>query len=310
MEKKEKKKSNKLMRVISGLVLFPGFAAIMIFSNNLIFDIFVGIIGMMCLYEFFTCFKKGEKARPFRVVGYLMMLVLTAASIFINAFNQELLNINALTRVGLVGAIIAAVLLLSLIILTIILVLYNGKRNIVDYMVTFAGIAYIGISLFLATELRAFTKLDINIQFNNPRLLFWYIFIAAWGTDMFAYFIGSKIGKHKFTEISPKKSIEGLVGGVFGTLLLGFLYTLIVMQATEFTIVLIIGMILLFVVLSLIGQIGDIFASSIKRYNDVKDYSNLIPGHGGMMDRIDSVIFIVPVAYIVATVIQIVTTMN
>ena len=75
MEKTEKKKkSNRLLRVVSGLVLFPGFAAIMIFSNNLIFDIFVGIIGIMCLYEFYTCFSKGEKAKPNKILGYLMIL--------------------------------------------------------------------------------------------------------------------------------------------------------------------------------------------------------------------------------------------
>lgn len=307
MEKTEKKKkSNRLLRVVSGLVLFPGFAAIMIFSNNLIFDIFVGIIGIMCLYEFYTCFSKGEKAKPNKILGYLMMVVFTGAAIFINAYSQDLLNIGAFARIGLVGAIISAIMLATFIILTVLLVLHNGKKNIKDYMVTFMGIFYIGVSLFLATELRAYTKIDINTEFSNPRLLFWYIFIAAWGTDMFAYFVGCRIGKHKFTEISPKKSIEGLVGGVLGTLLIGFLYTVIVMKATEYTIPSIIGLIVLFVMLSLIGQIGDIFASSIKRYCDVKDYSNLIPGHGGMLDRIDSVLFIIPVTYIIATILQLI----
>ena len=120
--------------------------------------------------------------------------------------------------------------------------------------------------------------------------------IAAWGTDIFAYLIGKAIGKHKFSKISPKKSIEGCIGGTIGGVLLVLLYTYV--ANTFFGVTysyLFMGIVGL--ILSLIGQIGDLVASAIKRYVDIKDYSNLIPGHGGMLDRIDSLLFLAPFAY-------------
>ena len=130
----------------------------------------------------------------------------------------------------------------------------------------------------------------------NGRITVWYIFFAAWGTDTFAYLIGRKIGKHKFSQISPNKSIEGCVAGTIGAVILTIIYALICNKLwnmnINYILVSIIGL-----VLSLIGQIGDFAASSIKRYTGIKDFSNLIPGHGGMLDRIDSVIFIAPFAY-------------
>ena len=131
---------------------------------------------------------------------------------------------------------------------------------------------------------------------NNGRILVWLAIIAAWGTDTFAYLIGMRFGKHKLSKISPKKSIEGAIGGILGAVVLVILYTVIVNNLSN------LGYSYIYVtistiILSIIGQIGDFAASSIKRYVDVKDYSNLIPGHGGMLDRIDSLMFIAPFAY-------------
>lgn len=113
---------------------------------------------------------------------------------------------------------------------------------------------------------------------------------------MFAYLIGKKFGKHKFSEISPKKSIEGCIAGGIGAILASLLYTVIcnTYLGMNFNYLYII---IVSIALSIVGQIGDFAASSIKRYTGIKDFSNLIPGHGGMLDRMDSVIFIAPFAY-------------
>ena len=139
-------------------------------------------------------------------------------------------------------------------------------------------------------------------KMQNGKILLGYIFIASWGTDVFAYLIGKKFGKHKFSKVSPKKSIEGCIAGTIGAVLIMVLYTFILNRYFQFNYsymyVIIVG-----IVLSLIGQIGDFSASCIKRYVDIKDYSNLLPGHGGMLDRIDSVLFIAPFAYMLFTLI-------
>lgn len=130
----------------------------------------------------------------------------------------------------------------------------------------------------------------------NGKITIWYVFLAAWGTDIFAYCIGKRFGKHKFSQISPNKSIEGCIAGMVGAVISMLCYTFVCNQylGMNFNYCYII---IIAVVLSLVGQIGDFAASSIKRYTGIKDFSNLIPGHGGMLDRIDSVIFIAPFAY-------------
>ena len=135
-----------------------------------------------------------------------------------------------------------------------------------------------------------------TIGAENGNILIWYLFIASWGTDIFAYTIGKKFGKHKFSKISPNKSIEGCIGGAVGAILIALIYTYAINKFFGMNInyVFISGIALL---LSIIGQIGDFAASSIKRYVGIKDFSNLLPGHGGMLDRFDSLIFIAPFAY-------------
>lgn len=130
----------------------------------------------------------------------------------------------------------------------------------------------------------------------NGRIFAWYVLIAAWGSDVFAYLIGKNFGKHKFTPISPKKSIEGSIAGIVGAVVISVMYSIVVnaMFAINIPTVL---MAVIVAVLAVIGQIGDLAASSIKRYCGIKDFSELIPGHGGMLDRFDSVIFIIPFAY-------------
>ena len=126
----------------------------------------------------------------------------------------------------------------------------------------------------------------------------WMILISAWGSDTCAYFAGVLLGKHKITpKLSPKKTVEGCIGGVVGTSFFGFLYGLILKNngiiASDY--------IWVFVLLgfggSIAGQIGDLAASGIKRNYGIKDYGKVIPGHGGVMDRFDSVIFTAPLIY-------------
>lgn len=129
----------------------------------------------------------------------------------------------------------------------------------------------------------------------------WMIFISSWICDTCAYFVGVCIGKHKLApKLSPHKSIEGAVGGIVGSAVVGGLYGYFVVEqvVSEQNITWI------FAIISaagaVISQIGDLAASAIKRNHDIKDYGKLIPGHGGIMDRFDSVIFTAPVIYLLA----------
>lgn len=128
--------------------------------------------------------------------------------------------------------------------------------------------------------------------------LVWMIFISSWVCDSCAYLTGILIGRHKLTpKLSPKKSVEGAIGGVAGSVLVGALYGYFLVESVvpeqEITWV--------FAVISGVGavisQIGDLAASAIKRNHNIKDYGHLIPGHGGIMDRFDSVIFTAPMIY-------------
>ena len=127
----------------------------------------------------------------------------------------------------------------------------------------------------------------------------WLIYIGAWGSDTCADCVGKLIGKHKMpSTLSPNKTIEGCVGGIAGAALIGFLFALGFYRdnSTLWWQFAIVG-----AVSSVISQIGDLTASAIKRNHDIKDYGKLIPGHGGILDRFDSIIFTAPIVYYLIT---------
>lgn len=260
-----------IKRFLSGIVLFPIFAIVMIFGDKYLIDIAISIIAIMCLHEFYKAFR--EKAKPIEWVGYIA----AAAIALVHIIPSELIL-----------PIIAAIIPISILVLFTRVILSDLKLNIVDIAITFFGICYIVLFLMFVPIIRE------NIP--NGRILIWFVFLSAWGTDTFAYLIGKNFGKHKFTEVSPNKSIEGCIGGIGGAILILLIYTSVCNNVFNLNINYIYAGVVA-ILLSCISQIGDLAASSIKRYCGIKDYSNLIPGHGGMLDRIDSVIFVLPFAY-------------
>lgn len=133
--------------------------------------------------------------------------------------------------------------------------------------------------------------LFMNLGFTGK---LWFVFMISWGTDTFAYIFGITLGRNKLCpKISPKKTVEGSLGGVFGSILMCLIVNRILFNDS------VILIIMLAAFGSILAQVGDLFASRIKREFNIKDFSNLIMGHGGVLDRYDSILFVTPVVYIV-----------
>ena len=138
---------------------------------------------------------------------------------------------------------------------------------------------------------------------EDGAFLVWLIFLCSWGCDTCAYCVGVLIGKHKMSpKLSPKKSVEGAVGGVVGAAVLGAAYAAVVGKYLQTDSNHIVMYAAICAAGALISMIGDLAASAIKRNHEIKDYGRLIPGHGGILDRFDSVIFTAPVIYFLAMV--------
>ena len=159
-------------------------------------------------------------------------------------------------------------------------------------MAAFFGIFYVSIMLSFIYQTR---------MIENGAYIVWLIFLCSWGCDTCAYCVGVLLGKHKMAPIlSPKKSVEGAIGGVCGAFLLTLLYSFIfrAQMGVSLKEMLILG--LISAVGGLISMVGDLAASAIKRNYEIKDYGTLIPGHGGILDRFDSVIITAPIIYYLA----------
>ena len=261
-------------RITSSLLGFPFVLIVLLLGNKILVDIALAIIAMIAMNEYFNAVSK--VANPVKWIGYVSCLSIG----IVHIVPPEMLN-----------------MVVTLAVPTILLILF-AQVIATEMKTTFKDIAYTFIGIFYVVFFIMFLAFIDGME--NGKILIWYALFAAWGTDVFAYFVGKHFGKHKFSKVSPKKSIEGCIGGTVSAVIIMLIYTYVANNywAMNYSYVFIAGA---GVVLSLIGQIGDFAASSIKRFVDIKDYSNLIPGHGGMLDRIDSLIFLAPFAYALFT---------
>lgn len=222
----------------------------------------VSLIGMQELYRAMHVRKEGFGA--LELVSYAGVLLI------------YLLLIPEDSAYPLMGVIASLVLIMC------VYVFCYPAYQAGQIMAAFFGIVYVGVMLSYIYQ----TRMLPGGQFHV-----WLIFLCSWGCDTCAYCVGVLIGKHKMAPVlSPKKSIEGAVGGVAGAVLLGVIYAFFTKGGmVEYGIICGVG--------ALISMVGDLAASAIKRNQGIKDYGKLIPGHGGILDRFDSVIFTAPVIY-------------
>lgn len=212
------------------------------------------------------------------------------------------INANLLGLTGYIGTIIYYLLLrftgsqyivpffiAYLMIIMFVYVFSFPKHKTEEVLMAFFGLFYVAVMISFIYLVRLS---------EDGLYTIWLIFICAWGCDTCAYLTGVTCGKHKLAPIlSPKKSIEGAVGGVVGAIILGAVYGYIFKDK----IVTVDNPVVIFAVIcgfgALISMVGDLAASAIKRNYDIKDYGKLIPGHGGILDRFDSIIFTAPLIY-------------
>ena len=253
-------------RYIGAIILLP--LLIFIFVGGMMLKYGVMILSLGGLYEFYKVSKK-KNIKPISIIGYILTLI----------------------YYFLIGEAIYSELLIGLLVMGTLIMLcitvLDTEYNFIDVAITLLGFFFIPVFFSFITL--------VNMKpFGN--YLVWFIFLASWLCDTAAYYSGRHFGKHKLCpKVSPKKTIEGSIGGFIGSILSCGIFGIIINNTT-----LNIPIYNYFIIGGLCGilcQFGDLVASSIKRNAGVKDYSNLIPGHGGILDRFDSILFAALVVY-------------
>lgn len=257
-----------LERTISGIVLVI-IALVTIITGDWVLFFTIGAISLIGLWELYKVFEIEKTLLGFvgyiGAIGYFVMIRFNFESHLVPLF---------------IGILI---ILLSVFVLTF------PKYKADKVMVAYFGVFYVCVMLSHIYRIR---------MIDGGKYLVWLVFLCSWGCDTCAYLVGVMFGKHKMAPIlSPKKSIEGGIGGIVGAALLGLAYTAVfadnmqVISNPYVIIPVICG------ISAIISQIGDLAASGIKRNYDIKDYGKLIPGHGGILDRFDSVIITAPIIF-------------
>ena len=252
-------------RIISAIIALA-IVIPLIVVGGVAFNIGVYIISLVALKELLDT-KASKKQIPIfiQLIAYIFMTIILIS------------NSKDISNVFTLDYRILAALFMAFLIPT---VFYHerSKYSINDAFFLIGSLLFLGISMSLLILVRS-----INLN------LLIFLLLIPMATDIFAYVTGMLIGKHKLLEeISPKKTIEGMVGGTLMGVFIGAMFHHTVIDPTFSKIeILLIG-----TFLSLLGQYGDLVFSAIKRYFGKKDFSNLMPGHGGILDRLDSIIFV------------------
>lgn len=246
-------------RYVGAVILAPILVFLLIGGSLLQYGLL--IVSLIGLNEFYNVVSK-KNVNAFRYVGFVFTVLYYA---FLYKITFSLI----------------ALLIFLMVMLLMCIPAINPKYNYVDLSVTVLGIIY--VSIF-------FSFVSLVNSKENGNYLVWLIFISSWLSDTAAYYTGRFLGRHKLCpKVSPKKTIEGSIGGLFGSTV-GCLGLGIIFQNYGVNIPLF-HFVFIGLLSGIFSQFGDLAASSIKRHSEVKDYSNLIPGHGGILDRFDSILF-------------------
>ena len=256
-------------RVLSAIVAFLIFIPVFLMGGN-IFKVAFFIVALQGLREYINVREKRKEFPNFiKLIAYIC---LTLFYFCVDINKSMIVNFDFRIITGL------------LVVLFLPIILYNdrNKYNINDACQMLGGVLLLSSSMVL-----------LNLYRNMGLRVIVYVFMITILTDTFAYFTGRLIGKNKLLEsVSPNKTWEGFIGGsLVATFTSSVFYITVINSNVPIYVI-----VLFTLLLSIIGQFGDLFFSSIKRYYKVKDFSNLMPGHGGVLDRLDSIIF-VAIAY-------------
>ena len=258
-------------RLLSGIILVALALALIFAGGNVLLAarFVISLIGMFELYRILQIEKSAAGN-----VGYL-----AAAVFYADLYDSFLPDRMALV----IGAL---VLLMAVYVFT------YPKYRTEQIFAAYVGIFYVAAMLSYIYQTR---------MLEHGAYIVWLIFLCSWGCDTCAYCVGVLFGRHKMSpRLSPKKSIEGAVGGVVGSMLLTGFYAWVFRDAMQVQTQEILWLSAIGGAGALLSMVGDLAASAIKRNYETKDYGTLIPGHGGILDRFDSVIFTAPVVYFLA----------
>jgi len=271
-------------RIITSVVALAVFVGIL-FLPPICFTVALAAVILFMLYE---CYSATKADVGMKTIGFISAVILMSSIYFCKAIEWD--------TFAWATASIGIIFIIALHMITV--VAKHGKRNYKDILSNGFLTMYIVISMgcvWLTKE-----------TFDTATMLL--TFICAWSCDTFAYFTGRFLGKHKLIpHVSPNKTVEGSVGGVVGAMVICIVYLLIVKNVFDTNMLQWSNVVVEGAVYGLVGgalsQLGDLIASAIKRDTGIKDFGWIFPGHGGFMDRFDSVMFIAPIMFILPMVI-------
>lgn len=271
-----------LTRIITGAIAITLFVPVCYFSYTIAFPIVISLLCCIGVYEMAKC------------LGFDKKLIITVP-MYLVALGLPILRYFTGTNTPFLAC--ATVAFFTMLIYTLTYVMLKKNSVKLSEILTFYAMFVYVVGCFSSM---------VMIRYSAGGKYFYLLaFLGAWLCDTFAYFVGKFFGKHKLIpEISPKKTIEGSIGGIVFTVIGFAVYGLIVNSIFDDANLNYVKLCIIGLALSIVSQIGDLVASSVKRQYDIKDYGSIFPGHGGVLDRFDSVMLTAPTLYILNIVLK------
>lgn len=261
-------------RLISSVIYFLLLLSILVIDNAIVDTIVVVIVSMIAMHEYNKAFKS-IGYHPISWIGYAGCLSIFLMGVPLD-FSMKMLILRVSLPLLIIGLFVYAII-------------KQLKITVIDIAITVFSLLYIPFM---------FSFIKLILAMENSRAIIWFVLLGACMSDIMGYCIGKKFGKKKLCpNISPKKTVVGSVAGIIGVVISYVILNIILTKYFGFHfnmwIIVIMG-----VVAAIVGQFGDLSASAIKRYCGVKDFGSIMPGHGGILDRCDSILFVAPLVYI------------